>query len=268
MRWIRHPRVTLTVLCLVISASSVGVYAFRHFRFPSIVETFPGGELVIAIDPSYPPFGLIVNDTFAGLDIDLGDALADALGLAPRFVMVNFDSAYDAIETGTAHIALAALRVDQARSGDVSYTWGYLNDGVMLVSAGDAADGWSLGGLRVGVELGAAGHAEARLWSRRVRDMTIATFDTPTKAFDAMARGAVDVVLADAISVREYLKRNPGTDFAAEYLNSAFYAGAVRSDRRDILYHLNRAMLTLLNNGTVDRLLEKHLGSEPRSVSP
>lgn len=268
MRRVRYPRVTLTVLCLVISASAVGVYAYRHFRFPSIAETFHGGELVIAIDPSYHPFGMIVDDTFAGLDIDLGAALADALGLAPRFVMVNFDSAYDALETGSAHIALAALRVDQARSGDISYTWGYLNDGVMLVSPDGVADGWSLGGLRVGVELGAAGHAEARLWSRRVRNVTITTFDTPTSAFDAMVNGDVDVVLADAISVREYLKQHAGTDFAAVYLNSAFYAGAVRSDRHDILYHLNGAMLTLLNNGTVERLLEKYLGSEPRSANP
>ena len=67
----RYSRIVLTMLWLAMSAGAVGVYAYRHFRFPSVPETFPNGELVIAIDPSYPPFGNIVEDTFVGLDIDI-----------------------------------------------------------------------------------------------------------------------------------------------------------------------------------------------------
>ncbi len=264
----RYSRIVLTMLWLAMSAGAVGVYAYRHFRFPSVPETFPNGELVIAVDPSYPPFGNIVEDTFVGLDIDIGKALAAELGLTPRFVMVNFDSAYDAVRTGAADISLAGLRVDTARMGDVHYTWGYLNDGVMVVSSSASADGWALGGMRVGVELGAAGHAEARLWSRRVKAMGIETFETPDGALDALERGDVDAVLADAISVRDYLRRHPNADFRAGYLTAEFYSGAVRSGRRDVLYHLNGAMLTLLNDGTIGAMLERHIGAEPQAVSP
>lgn len=254
-------RFAFTLACLLLSAAAVGIYAFRHFRFPSLAETFPDGELVIAIDPSYPPFGSIDNDTFVGLDVDLGAALATELGLTPRYVMVNFDSAYDVVKTGTAHLSLAALRVDPARMGDVFYTWGYLNDGVMLTGA--TTDGWQLGGMRVAVELGAAAHAEARKWSRRVRDMTITTYATPDEALDALVAGDADAAMVDAISIRAYLRRHPAVSLAADFVSVEFYAGAVRFDRRDVLYHLNGAMLTLLNDGTIESLLDRHVGPAP-----
>jgi polar amino acid transport system substrate-binding protein len=265
----KRPRAFFTLACLAISAFGVGFWMFRHYRFPSLAETFPQGELVVAIDPSYPPFGNIVDDTFVGLDVDLGRALAEYLGLNVRYVMVNFDSAYDALETGTAHLSLAALRVDNARMADVFYTWGYLNDGVMLASLSGIENGWELGGMRVGVELGSASHAEARRWSRRVKDLRILTFGTPGETLDALlASETVDAIMLDAISLREYLREHPESPITAFYLTAEFYAGAVRIDRRDVLYHLNGAMLALLNDGTIDALLQRHIGPEPQPVRP
>jgi len=265
----RYPRTSFTLLCLAISAFGVGFWMFRHYRFPSLAETFPQGELVVAIDPSYPPFGNIVDDTFVGLDVDLGRALAEHLGLTVRYMMVNFDSAYDAVETGTAHLSLAALRVDNGRMSDFYYTWGYFNDGVMLASLNGIQDGWELGGRRVGVELGSASHAEARKWSRRVKGLEILTFGTPAETLDALLDdGIVEAVMIDAISLREHLQAHPESPISAEYLTAEFYAGAVRIDRRDLLYHLNSAMLALLNNGTIDALLQRHVGPEPKFVRP
>lgn len=260
----QHPRHVFSLLCLLIMFASVSGYALEHFRFPSIAETFPDGELVIGIDASYPPFGTIVDDAFAGLDIDLGRMLAAELGLSPRFVMVNFDSTYDAVTTGTVHVTLAALRVDPVRTADFVYTWGYLNDGIMLLSPDGLADGWLLGGRRVGVALGTEAHAETRKWSRRVRDMQIMTFDTPAEALYAMTeQQTVDAVMVDAVSARFYGREHPRSVYSGIYLTDAFYAGAVRIDRKGVIYHLNGAMLTLLNNGQIEALLARHLGSEP-----
>lgn len=270
MKYIRrHARALFTLFCLAISASGTGFWMYRHYRFPSLEETFPQHELVIAIDPSYPPFGNIIDDTFVGLDVDLGRALAESLGLTARFVMVNFDSAYDAVETGTAHVSLAALRVDNARMADVFYTWGYLNDGVMLASLDGIKDGWDLGRMRVGVELGSASHAEARRWSRRVDDLEIVPFGTPKETLDALlTESSVDAIMLDAISLREYLQENPDSPIVASYLTAEFYSGAVRVNRKDVLYHLNTAMLKLLNDGTIDALLERHIGPEPQPSRP
>lgn len=265
----RYRRGIFTLTCLAISAFGVGFWMFRHYRFPSLAETFPHGELVVAIDPGYPPFGDIVADTFVGLDVDLGRALAEQLKLKVRYVMVNFDSAYDAVETGTAHVSLAALRVDNARMSDIFYTWGYLNDGVVLASLKGIESGWDLGGMRVGVELGSASHAEARKWSRRVKNLEIMTFSTPNDTLDALLIDkTVDTIIIDMISLREYLQEQPNSPITAEYLTAEFYAGAVRIDRRDVLYHLNGAMLTLLNDGTIDALLQRHIGPEPQPVRP
>ena len=49
---------------------------------PPLEEVFPYGEMRIGIDPSVPPFAVLTADDLFGLEIDLGYALGDQIGLA------------------------------------------------------------------------------------------------------------------------------------------------------------------------------------------
>lgn len=253
---------------LVLPVFTIALWWVQQERVGPIDEVFPDGVLTVGIDPSYAPFGSIVDDSFVGLDVALGQAVASHLGLEARFVMVNFDSAFDAVRTHVADVSFAAIRVADVVPADVYYTWGYLNDGLLLISRDGTTSGWELGGKRVAVELGARGHAEARRWSRRVLDLDIVTFESAEQALDAVSdSGDADAAIIDAMTARQYADRIAACCYT-EYLTVEFYAGAVSSDRRDVLYYVNNALLVLLNDGTIDALLAGLIGPDPSARVP
>ncbi|MBK9122248.1 MAG: transporter substrate-binding domain-containing protein [Chloroflexi bacterium] len=248
---------------LALPVFTIALWWVQQDRVGPVDEVFPDGTLTIGIDPSYAPFGSIVGDTFVGVDIELGKAVAAHLGLEARFVMVNFDSAYDAVRTHVADVSFAAIRVADVVPADVYYTWGYLNDGLVLISHDEIDSGWSLAGQHVAVELGARGHTEARRWSRRVLDLTVVTFESAELALRSVTEFVVaDAAIIDAMTARQYASQIAACCHA-EYLTAEFYAGAVSADRRDVLYHVNNALLVLLNDGTIDQLLSAFVGPDP-----
>ncbi|GIK29399.1 MAG: transporter substrate-binding domain-containing protein [Anaerolineae bacterium] len=253
---------------LLLPVFTIALWWAQQERIGSVDEVFPDGTLTIGIDPSYAPFGSIMDDTFIGIDVELGKAVAALLGLEARFVMVNFDSAFDAVRTHVADVSFAAIRAADVTPADVSYTWGYLNDGLLLISDDEIDSGWDLAGKHVAVELGARGHAEARRWSRRVRDLTIVTFESAELALRSVTEFVVaDAAIVDAMTARQYADQIAACCHA-DYLTAEFYAGAVSADRHDVLYHVNNALLVLLNDGTIDRLLTEFIGPDPAVRAP
>lgn len=253
---------------LALPILTITLWWLQQERIGTVNEVFPDGTLMIGIDPSYPPFGTIIDDAFVGLDVDLGTAVAQQLGLEPRFVMVNFDSAFDAVRTRTADVSFAAVRVADTPPADVSYTWGYLNDGLLLISRSEIDSGWDLAGKTVAVELGARGHGEAQRWFRRVPDLTIVPYESAATAVRAVANlGAVDAAIIDGLTARAFSEAITQCCTAA-YLTTEFYAGAVSSERRDVLYHVNWALLELINDGTLASLLDSVLGADPVNRVP
>src|SRR5690606_14414503 len=114
-------------------------------------------------DPSYPPFGTLdAAGQYAGVDVDLGHALAEELGLRAVFVPLSYDGIYDAVLTGRVDVAFGATVVDPSRpASETRYTWGYFNDGLHLVSPASAplTDGQGLTGRVVAVEYGSSADA-------------------------------------------------------------------------------------------------------------
>jgi ABC-type amino acid transport substrate-binding protein len=254
-----HARVTLILLFIALVAPVT--WWLGQERHPPPAEVFPSGELIIGIDPSYPPFGTLdAAGEYTGIDVALGHALAAELGLRAVFVPLSYDGIYDAVITGRVDVAFGATVVDPSRpASETRYTWGYFNDGLHLISPAGAplADGQDLTGKVVAVEYGSSADAEARRWTRRVRGLTVAHYPTAAEALDAVQAGNADAVITDHTALRAYLAHTDW-DAHATPLTDAYLAGVVRADRRAVLYHLNHALLDLLDSGQIGLILDRH----------
>jgi rhodanese-related sulfurtransferase len=92
------------------------------------------GVLRIGSDLSYPPFGFVdERGQPAGLDVDLGRALAARLGLRAEFVNLGYDGLYDALYAGQVDVLISGLVIDPLRMDDFAYTQPYFNAGQVLV---------------------------------------------------------------------------------------------------------------------------------------
>lgn len=223
-----------------------------------------GGVLRVGLDPTYPPFESTEGGELHGFDVDLARALATDLGLTAEFVHLGFDGLYDALDTGQVDVLLSALVIQPERTRDFAYSEPYFNAGqLLLLPAGSAVRSVAdLPGRVVAVELGAEGHVLATEYARRLPNLTIAPYNTPDEALAAVAAGAADAAITDAISAYLYLAANgTGLHPAGEPLTTEPFALVVRIEDEQLLDQLNQSLARLQAGGQLATIRARWLES-------
>jgi ABC-type amino acid transport substrate-binding protein len=231
--------------------------------WPRIAES---GVLRVGLDPTFPPFALDEEGVLTGIDVDLAQALAGALGLEAQFTYFGYDGLYDALLTDQVDVLISALVIAPERTKDVAYSTPYFDAGLVLVapeevnSIGQMAD---MDGRTLAVELGSLAHVTALEWQGRLPGMTVQTYPSGEEALLAAQSGGAAAALVDSVSGRLFLRDTAG-DQPLTYLSPPVvaepYAAAVRIDDQELLDRINDALLQLEQTGTLEAIIQNHLG--------
>lgn len=249
-----------TLVCLLICFVTVS-FNWLQYHLPPMEKIFPHGELIIGVDASYPPFAVATENDLFGLDIDVGREIGRRIGMPVRFVNMGYDGIYDSLLAGQVDVVISALLIDPSRLADVYYTWAYYNAGLMLVTDAQSPleSMVEIPGHTLAYEFGSAADTEARVWSRRVAAFERHPYELPEHALDAVRLGEADAALIDATSGRLYLRDHPDWQAVTAYVTFAPISGAVDYKRRPVLHLVNEAILDMLNDGTMDAILDHWL---------
>lgn len=224
-------------------------------------QLFPYGEMRIGVDASNPPFAVDNGIEMYGLDIDLGYALAEYIGIPVRFVNMGFDGVYDALLADQVDLIISQLTIDPLRTADVRYTRPYYNAGLVLVSNADMAleSMHDLAGRSLAYEFGAQADSEARLWLRRIQPFTTQPYELPRYALDAVRLGVATAALVDHTSARLYLREH--TDWAAVMtpITVTPYVIATRFDRWHTFLAVHEGLQALEEAGILEHIVNKWL---------
>ena len=91
------------------------------------------GTLTIATSPDFPPFENIENGDLVGLDIEIGKAVANKLGLEPEFVQLQFDNILTAVAGGKqADVGISGFTVEPERQKTVDFSDSYYTDDLAI----------------------------------------------------------------------------------------------------------------------------------------
>jgi arginine/lysine/histidine transporter system substrate-binding protein len=252
-------RLILSLGLIVVVVAVGGRWILRHGITPPLDELFPSGEIVVAVDASYPPFAVATADDLFGLDIDVSREIGRRVGLPVRFVNMGYDGLYDSLKTGQTDIIVSALLIDGFRLGDVRYTRFYFDAGLILVSDSGIRQMEALVGRSLAFEFGSPADTEARLWSRRIGVFEHRPYELPVYALDAVRTGGADAALVDAIAGRLYLREHPDWEASYRYVDHAPFAVAVRIDRTFVLRLVNNALNEMIEDGTLDEIINRWL---------
>lgn len=232
----------------------------------SIAES---GVLRIGVDPTFPPFALAEGAAVEGLDIDLGRALAEEMGLEARFTYFGYDGLYDALATGQVDVLISALVIAPERTKDVAYTDAYFDAGQFLVvreGLTDVAGMAELAGRTVAVELGALGHVAALERQARLDSLAVQTYGSADEALAAVAAGEADAALVDSVSgllfLRDHAGDSPRLTMLREPVASELYAAATRIEDRTLQRELDVALNRIFNSGQMGTILKRWLGPD------
>ena len=217
--------------------------------------------LLVCTDPSWPPFEWIEEGSgkIQGFDIDLANLLAARVAdqeLSAEVVPVGFDGLYDALLAGRCDAVLSALPYEPMRTQDVAYSVAYFNAGLVLLKHQDTDGIEELADLEdrvVGVEWGFVPEGSTRQ-KELLRNLQTRRYDTAGDVLRALQAGEVEAALVDRIAALAYMRECEGLEFVGEPLHDVNYVIPVRLDSYRLLDEVNRVLMEMREDGTLDEL--------------
>ena len=224
------------------------------------------GKLVVGVEGTYPPFTYHDdNGELTGLDIELGKALADKLGVEVEFQEAAWDSLLIGIDTERFDTVINSVSItdERAEKYDFSDPYYYEARRVVVRADDDSIHGpEDLNGKKI-----ATNTTNAFIPWYEEQGVEVVGVDTSGEAIDLLLSGRVDFVGINVPVLNAYLQEHPD---AAGKVKEAFVipnsedviAIPVRKGEPEFLDAINAALAELREEGTLKKISEKYLGGD------
>ena len=245
------------------SAAETGDYG----EFTTIEE----GKLIMATNAQFPPYELVsdgegFNGTgFEGIDVEIASAIADKLGLELQIDDMDFDSALVAVQNDAADVVLAGLSYSEERDEVLDFTDSYATGvQVVIVKEGSDVTMDNLGEKMIGTQRGTTGYIYASDTPENggYGEDHVSAYDNGATAVQALVNGQVDAVIIDEAPAKEFVAANEGLTILPGNWVEEQYCAAVNEGNTELLNAINTALNELMDDGTVQEILDKYITAE------
>ena len=220
-----------------------------------------GGTLVMATNATFPPYEYVDGEDYAGIDVEVAQAIADELGMELEIQDIDFNSIIPAIESGKADVGIAGMTKTPEREKNVNFSESYATgiQSIIVKEDSDIASPDDLEGVKIGVQESTTGHIYCE--DDYGADNVIA-YTAGANAIEALKTGKVDAVVIDNQPAKEFVKANEGlkvldTDYVEEE-----YAIAIAKDNEELLEKVNGVIKQMKEDGTLQAILDKYIKAE------
>lgn len=253
-------RIIIILLLLAFSAyvSITGIVDWYRNRPPTIEEAFPAGTMVVGVDATFPPFAVDNGQEMYGIDIDLGNEIAERMEIDVRFVNMGFDGLYDALIDGQVDVVISALLINSARTQDVRYTLPYFDNGLVLVTEDETiALMQDLPEHSIALEYGSSAYSEVNFWLQQLDSFELMPYELPRYALDSVRLNEANSALVDNTTYLLYQSEYPDWESQSNRVTNAHYAIAVRYDRETAWVWVNAVLNGIKEDGTMQAIIDR-----------
>jgi polar amino acid transport system substrate-binding protein len=225
------------------------------------------GRLVFGTDASYPPNEFTAQDgtTIIGMDVDLGTAVAQKLGLTPEFQNSAFSGIIPGIAGAKYELGMSSFSINDERVQTVDMV-SYFSAGTSLAVKAGNPDGIradDLCGKAVGVQAGtvqvedvAARNAQCTTTGKA--PIAVSELQAQTDVTLALTANRVVAMLADSPIVAYAAKTTEGAvEAVGEPYDTAPYGIVLAKNQGEFGKALQGAVQSLIDDGTYRTILEK-----------
>jgi polar amino acid transport system substrate-binding protein len=195
-------------LCVLVAGAAFAAEAAEG----TLDKIAKAGKIVIGSAPGYYPFEMIdKKGEFIGYDIDVGKAIAEALGVQVEFRQFEFAGLIPALQAGEIDILLAGMSITGKRALSVSFSNPYFETGQVLMVHKKDTETKSWKDLdKKGKKIATPqGQTSALLAQTIIQEAEILHFPTFPETSLALVNGQVDGVIYDQPGILVYEARNP-----------------------------------------------------------
>ena len=242
----------LSVICLFISLLFISM-----ITIPTFAKDL---KITVATDATWPPMEMVdANKKIVGFDIDYLTAVAKEAGFKVEFKNTAWDGIFAGIAVGKYDAIISSVTITDERKKNMDFSLPYINAGQVLIvpktstSVKKLAD---LKGKNVGAQLGTTGSFEIK----KIKGVTLKSYDEIGLAFEDMAAGRIGGVVCDTPVAANYALQQAGykdkfmitgTPFTEEY-----YGIVVKKGNKKLVDLINKGIKAVQAKG-IDKELEK-----------
>lgn len=236
----------------------------------SLTRVLAAGKLVAGLDDAFPPFGFRnEKNELVGFDIDLGNALAERLGVKIEWQPTDWSGVIMSLKAKKFDVIWSGMSITEERKKEVNFTIPYIGSAQVIIIRTDNNEINSkedLAGKVVGSQLGSTGEEAAK----KVEGLKeLKTYDTFTEAINDLNIGRLDAVVIDDVTARYYLTQQPGAFRILDDILSYEPMGiAVRKEDTSLLEALNRELQAMMEDGTYAEISKRWFGYDMSKQLP
>ena len=224
------------------------------------------GKLIMSTNAAFPPYEMTTdNGGFAGIDVEIAEAIAKKLGLELEIMDMDFDSALLAVQNNKSDIVMAGVSVTPDRKKVMEFSKSYATGiQVVIVKEGSDVTMDNLGEKMIGTQRGTTGYiyASAAPENDGYGEDHVTAYDNGASAVQALMNGQVDCVIIDKAPAQEFVKANPGLTLLDGNWVEEQYAIGIDKGNTELLNKVNTALAELIADGTVQKIVDKYITAE------
>lgn len=224
------------------------------------------GVLRVGTSADFAPFEFHAmvdgKDKIVGADIDMMDAIGEAMGVDVKVTDMEFDAILAALDQGQIDVAVAGISATEERKQSFDFTENYFVPQQKLLVKKSAAASYtsidSLSGKKVGAQKGSI---QENVVTDQLTDSQLVALPKVPNLIVELQQGSIDALVLESAVADSYAQQNEDivvADLALKTSDDDAYAMAVPKGSTELLDFLNEQIKTLQENGKLDEFLQEN----------
>lgn len=214
--------------------------------------------LSMATNAAFPPYEYMEGGEYAGIDIEIAQAIADAMGAELVINDVEFGSIIGGVQSGKYDMGIAGMTVTDERLQSVNFSDTYATGVQVIIVKEDSAIATvdDLADKMIGVQMDTTGDIYC---CDDFGEDHVIEYKTGPDAVQALLTDKVDCVVIDNEPAKSFVAANEGLKILETEYVVEDYAICVAKENEDLLNEINSALADLKSSGKLDEIISKYI---------
>jgi len=219
------------------------------------------GEVTIGVKYDVPPFGFKnpQSGDVEGFDVDLGKAIAEKLGVKPKFIEAISDNRIPFLEDGTADLIISTMTITGERDQEIDFSEPYyVARGRILGPQDSDIEGLAdLKGKGVCTALGSTYEDTLR---KRAKGADLKLVDSYSECLELLQNGAVDAISTDDVILTGMIIQDDTLKFVGKQLTTEPYGVGIRDGDTELKQFVDGVVAEYKEDGRWADAYQKWVG--------
>lgn len=220
--------------------------------------------LIVGTEPGFAPYEYMEGNEIVGIDMDIAQALADAMGKKLEIKSMDFDGALVAVQKGKVDLVLAGVSINEERLAVMDFSNDYVDSTEVVVVNAENPTVASIDDLNdkiIGVQQGNIADAYVSN-TDNVTAKEVKRYTKFAQAAEDLKNGKIDCIVMDEFPAQELVSANSTLKILDGTLFEDKYAIAVQKGNTELLEEINKVIDQLKADGKIEEFTAKHTGAK------